>query len=88
MSKKKALRAAGTDNGAIEVNHILTRQRLKNKVHNAVLHGTVAGAFAAVIAGALAADMHPLFGVVMAALGTAWIGLFYLINPDDFIFRG
>ena len=90
MNKKKASRPAATGNGSIAttIRIILADQKLQNKIHNAILHGSVLGAFLAAFGGVCYIDTNPLVGAIVSVAGTAWLFLFYLINGDDVIFRG
>ena len=88
MNKKKASRPAATGNGSKELlTNILTNQKLKNKLHNAVLHGSVLGAVLAVFGGICYIDTNMVAGAIVAVLGLAWLWIFYLVNAEDRIFR-
>ena len=93
MANKKASRPAATGNGSkanmfAHVRIILADQRLKNKLHNAILHGSVLGAVLAVFAGICYIDTSIFAGAVVSVLGLAWLWLFYYINAEDRIFGG
>ena len=88
MNKKKASRVAATNNGSKELlTNILTNQKLKNKLHNAVLHGSVLGAVLAVFGGICYIETSMIAGSVISVLGLAWLWIFYLVNAEDRIFR-
>lgn len=90
MSKKKARRVAATNNGArfTSLRIILASQTFRNKLHVALMHGTVAGAVLAIIAGILFMETSILEGLIIAGAGIAWLGVFYILNSDDEWFRG
>ena len=90
MKNKKTSRPAATGNGSIntKLRIILADQKLKNKLHNAILHGSVLGAVVAVFGGVLYMDTSIAAGAVVSVLGIAWLWLFYLVNAEDKIFGG
>ena len=90
MKAKKTRRVAATNNGArfTSLRIILASQSFRNKVHNAILHGSVAGAVLAIFGGICYIDTNILVGAVVAALGMGWLFLFYLINDTDVLFKG
>lgn len=90
MTEKKASRPAATGNGSrfTHLRIILASQRFRNKMHNAILHGSVLGAVLATFGGICYIDTNMLAGAVIAALGMGWLFLFYLINAEDAIFGG
>lgn len=90
MTKKKAPRVAGTNNGAIgtSIRIILADQSFRNKVHNALLRGSFAGAVFAMIIGVLHMETSILEGLMISGVGIIWGLVFYLMNPTDRIFGG
>ena len=90
MRNKKTRRVAATNNGArfTSLRIIIASQSFRNKLHNAILHGTVVGALLAIFAGICYIDTNILAGSVIAGAGTLWLGLFYLVNAEDKIFGG
>ena len=95
MNKKKKSRTSAVRNGSVSsrINHtcrdtsIIADQRLKNKLHNAILHGSVLGAILAVFGGICYIETNMMAGSVVSVLGLAWLWIFYLVNADDRIFR-
>ena len=90
MTTKKTRRVAATNNGArfTSLRIILADQKLQNKLHNAILHGSVAGAVLAIFGGICYIDTNMVVGSVIAVAGIVWLGIFYLINAEDRIFGG
>lgn len=90
MTKKRMSRAAGTDNGSrtTKFRIILADQHFKNKVHNAILRGSFAGAVCAMIIGILHMETSILEGLMISGVGIIWGFVFYLMNPNDKIFDG
>ena len=90
MTKKRMSRAAGTDNGSrtTKFRIILADQHFKNKVHNALLRGSFAGAVFAMIIGVLHMETSILEGLMISGVGIIWGFVFYLMNPNDKIFDG
>lgn len=88
MKTKKELRGLGGHNGATHLRIIIADQRFRNKLHNAILHGSVLGAVLAVFGGICYIDTNMLVGGVVAVAGMLWLCLFYLINAEDRIFGG
>lgn len=90
MTKKRMSRAAGTDNGSrtTKFRIILADQHFKNKVHNALLRGSFAGAVCAMIIGILHMETSILEGLMISGVGIIWGLVFYLMNPTDRIFGG
>lgn len=88
MTIKKMRRVAGTNNGARRTKHIISLRRLRNKCHVALMRGSVAGAFAAVVIGTLHMETAILEGALIACTGIAWMLGFYILNPTDRIFDG
>ena len=90
MKAKKASRAAGTDYGSrfTSLRIILADVRLQNKIYLAIMRGSVLGAVLAIIVGILHMDTAILEGAIIASVGCAWLGVFYLINSDDTMFGG
>ena len=90
MKEKKTSRTTGTRNGSMttQVRIILASPKFRNKMHNAILHGSVLGAVLATFGGICYIDTNMLAGAVIAALGMGWLFLFYLINAEDAIFGG
>ena len=90
MREKKTRRVAATNYGArfTSLRIILASQSFRNKVHNAILHGSVAGAVLAIFGGICYIDTNILVGAVMAVAGMIWLGVFYLVNAEDKIFGG
>ena len=90
MTKKRMSRAAGTDNGSrtTKFRIILADQHFKNKVHNALLRGSFAGAVFAMIVGVLHMETSILEGLMISGVGIIWGLVFYMMNPTDRIFDG
>jgi len=90
MREKKTSRPAATGNGSMttQVRIILASPKFRNKMHNAILHGSVLGAVLAIFGGICYIDTNMLAGAVVSMLGTGWLFLFYLINAEDAIFGG
>lgn len=90
MKAKKTRRVAATNYGArfTSLRIILASQSFRNKVHNAILHGSVAGAVLAIITGILFMETSILDGLIIAGTGIAWLGVFYILHSDDEWFRG
>lgn len=90
MSKKKTRRTTGTRNGArfTSLRIILADKRFRDKFYLAVMRGSVAGGVLAAIVGVLYMETSILEGLIIAGAGLAWLGVFYLINPDDVVFGG
>lgn len=86
MNKIKELRGAATHNGAKDHKKRITWHRLKNKLHNAILYGTVAGALIGVVIGGIMIDADPLRGFLTALPGVGWLYLFFAVNSDDQLF--
>ena len=49
---------------------------------------SVLGAVLAVIYGIMHTETSILEGAIIAGVGFLWLGIFYLINPDDKLFGG
>lgn len=90
MREKKTSRTTGTRNGSMntKLRIILASPKFRNKMHNAILHGSVLGAVLAVFGGICYIDTNIVAGSVVAVLGLAWLWVFYLVNAEDVIFRG
>lgn len=90
MKNKKTRRVAATNYGArfTSLRIILASQSFRNKLHVALMHGTVAGAVLAIITGILFMETSILEGLIIAGTGIAWLGVFYILNSDDEWFRG
>ena len=90
MTKKRMSRPAATGNGSrtTKFRIILADQHFKNKVHNAILRGSFAGAVFAMIIGILHMDTSILEGLLISGVGIIWGFVFYLMNPTDRIFGG
>ena len=90
MREKKTSRPAATGNGSrfTHLRIILASQRFRNKMHSAILHGSVLGAVLAIFGGICYIDTNMLAGAVIAALGMGWLFLFYIINDTDVLFKG
>ena len=90
MKQKKTRRPAVTGNGArfTSLRIILADVRLQNKIYLAIMRGSVLGAVLAVIYGIMHTETSILEGAIIAGVGFLWLGIFYLINPDDKLFGG
>lgn len=88
MKTKKQLRGLGGHNGATHIRIIIADQRFRNKLHNAILHGSVLGAVLAIFGGICYIDTNMIAGGVISVAGMLWLGLFYVINAEDGIFGG
>lgn len=88
MNQKKTRRGTAIHNGANQARNIITDRKLKNKLHAALLRGSVLGAVLAIIVGVLHMDTSILEGLVIAGTGCAWLGIFYFVNSDDEMFGG
>ncbi|MBP5474905.1 MAG: hypothetical protein J6X83_01405 [Methanomicrobium sp.] len=88
MKQKKTRRGTAILNGATQVKTILSDHKRKNKLHVALLRGTVLGAVLAIFAGILHMDTSIFEGLIIAGTGCAWLGIFYFKNPDDEMFGG
>lgn len=90
MTKKKMSRPAATGNGSrtTKFRIILSDQHFKNKVHNAILRGSFAGAVFAMIIGILHMETSILEGLMISGVGIIWGFVFYMMNPNDKIFDG
>ena len=90
MTTKKASRPAATGNGSrtTKFRIILADQHFKNKVHNALLRGSFAGAVFAMIIGVLHMESSILEGLMISGVGIIWGLVFYMMNPNDKIFDG
>ena len=90
MTKKKMSRPAATGNGSRTTTFriILADQHFKNKVHNAILRGSFAGAVCAMIIGVLHMETSILEGLMISGVGIIWGLVFYMMNPNDKIFDG
>lgn len=90
MKEKKTSRPAATGNGSrfVHLRIILASPKFRNKMHNAILHGSVLGAVLAVFGGICYIDTNMIAGAIVAVLGLAWLWIFYLVNAEDVIFRG
>lgn len=90
MTKKRMSRPAATGNGSrtTKFRIILADQSFRNKVHNALLRGSFAGAVFAMIIGVLHMETSILEGLVISGVGIIWGFVFYLMNSDDKIFNG
>ena len=90
MTTKRTSRPAATGNGSLntKLRIILADQKLKNKLHNSILHGSVLGAVLAVFGGICYMDTSIAVGAVMAVAGMSWLWVFYLVNAEDRIFGG
>ena len=90
MTKKKAPRVAGTNNGAMntKLRIILADQSFRNKVHVALMRGSFAGAVFAMIIGILHMETSILEGLMISGVGIIWGFVFYMMNPNDKIFNG
>lgn len=90
MKEKKTSRTTGTRNGSrfTHLRIILASPKFRNKMHNAILHGSVLGAVLAVFGGVCYMDTSIPAGAVASVLGLAWLWVFYLVNAEDRIFGG
>lgn len=90
MTKKRMSRPAATGNGSrtTKFRIILADQSFKNKVHNAILRGSFAGAVFAMIIGILHMETSILEGLMISGVGIIWELVFYMMNPNDKIFDG
>ena len=90
MREKKTSRPEATGNGSIntKLRIILADSKLHRKIYLAVMRGSVAGGVLAAILGVLYMETSILEGLIIAGAGLAWLGVFYLINPDDEMFGG
>lgn len=90
MKNKKTSRPAATGNGSrfTHLRIIIASQTFRNKLHVALMHGTVAGAVLAIITGILFMETSILEGLIISGVGIAWLGVFYILHSDDEWFRG
>ena len=90
MNQKKKPGEAGTNNRArfTSLRIILADKRFRDKFYLAIMRGSVAGGVLAAIIGVLYMETSILEGLIIAGAGIAWLGVFYLINPDDVMFGG
>ena len=88
MTTLKALRGLAGHNGAHSIKTIVSNRRMKNKLRNSILRGTVIGAAFASMVGCMYTEVDPFIGCVVAGAALGYMGLFYGVNRSDALYGG